>query len=52
MKPTENKHVLDSSHLDLLEKLISDMKFGSITLIIQDGKIVQIDKSEKYRVRD
>ncbi len=52
MKETRNKHVLDSSHLDTLEKLLSNMKFGSITLIIQDGKIVQIDKTEKYRVKD
>lgn len=52
MKETENRQVLDSSHLDTLEKLISDMKYGSITLIVQDGKIVQIDKTEKYRIKD
>ncbi len=52
MKETESKQVLDSSHLDTLEELLSDMKYGSITLIIQDGKIVQIDKTEKYRIKD
>ncbi len=52
MKETESKQVLDSSHLGTLEKLLSDMKYGSITLIIQDGKIVQIDKTEKYRIKD
>lgn len=48
---TGNRQVLDSSHLNTLEKLLNDMKYGSITLIIQDGKIVQIDKTEKYRVK-
>ena len=40
MKETESKNVL------------RDMKYGSVTLIIQDGKIVQIDKTEKYRIKD
>ncbi|MBO5070369.1 MAG: YezD family protein [Roseburia sp.] len=52
MKETESKQVWDSSHLGTLEELLSDMKYGSITLIIQDGKIVQIDKTEKYRMKD
>lgn len=40
---------LSNLHLDTLEKLLSDLKFGSVTIIIQDGKIVQIDKTEKHR---
>lgn len=52
MKETESKQVLDSSHLATLEELLSDMKYGNIALIIQDGKIVQIDKTEKYRIKD
>ena len=52
MKETESNQVLDSSHLGTLEELLSDMKYGSITLVIQDGKIVQIDKTEKYRIKN
>ncbi len=52
MEKTENKLVLDSSHLATLEKLLNNMKFGSVTLIVQNGKIVQIDKTEKYRMKD
>ena len=52
MKETESKQVLDSSHLGTLEELLIDMKYGSITLVIQDGKIVQIDKTEKYRIKN
>ena len=46
---TEKKQV---SRLEMLEKLLENMKFGSITLIVQDGKIIQIDKTEKYRLKD
>lgn len=52
MKKTEIRQILDRSHVDTLQKLLSDMKFGSVTLIIQDSKIVQIDKTEKYRIKD
>ncbi len=52
MKETESKQVLDSPHFGTLEELLRDVKYGSITLIIQDGKIIQIDKTEKYRIKD
>jgi len=37
---------------DIYEKLfqyIKDVRYGSIVVVIQDGKIVQIEKSEKFR---
>ncbi|GIN61882.1 hypothetical protein J27TS8_18750 [Robertmurraya siralis] len=33
-----------------LEEMLTTMKFGSITLVVQDGKIVQIEKNEKIRL--
>ena len=52
MKETESKQVLDSSHLGTLEELLSDKKYGSIPLVIQDVTIVQIDNSEKYIIKN
>lgn len=46
------KQILEHSHLEILEKLLSNTKYGSITLIVQDGKIVQIEKTEKHRLKD
>ncbi|AQX53387.1 YezD family protein [Priestia flexa] len=34
-----------------VEKMLSDMKFGSITLVVQDGKVVQLEKNEKVRIK-
>jgi hypothetical protein len=34
-----------------LMKMLESLKFGSITLIVQDGKIVQIEKNEKIRLQ-
>lgn len=46
-----NETALSAENLRTLEKMLSDMKFGSITIIVQDGKIIQIDKTEKVRVK-
>lgn len=48
----KKKQILERSRLEMLEKLLSTMKYGSITLVVQDGKIVQIDKTEKHRLKD
>lgn len=39
-----------SDYLDEVEKIVKDVKYGSVTLIIQDGKVIQIDKIEKIRL--
>lgn len=40
---------------DVAMKAISsslrDLRFGSVTIIVQDGVIVQIDRTEKNRLR-
>ncbi|MBQ8490171.1 MAG: YezD family protein [Pseudobutyrivibrio sp.] len=33
-----------------IKEFIETIEFGSVNIIIQDGKIVQIDKSEKIRI--
>ena len=50
MQETEKRQILRNSQIETLEKLLQDMKYGSITLIVQDGKVIQIDKTEKYRM--
>ncbi|QFT87471.1 hypothetical protein FIU87_02305 [Bacillus sp. THAF10] len=45
MKQTEWEDVV--SHL---ERMLQSVKFGSITLVVQDGKVIQIEKNEKVRL--
>ncbi|MBD5142333.1 MAG: YezD family protein [Ruminococcus sp.] len=47
-----NSKILKRSDLELLEKLLSTMKYGSVILVVQDGKIIQIERTEKYRLKD
>lgn len=37
--------------LDKLIEVINEVQFGTVTLIIQEGKIVQIEKNQKIRIR-
>ncbi len=49
---------MSSSNPDLwskeLERLVRDtlrsIRFGTVTLVVQDGKVIQVDKSEKIRI--
>lgn len=46
-----NKQNENAKNLMEVEKIISNMSFGSITLIIQDGLIIQVEKNEKIRFK-
>ncbi|BBB93404.1 MAG TPA: YezD family protein [Methylomusa anaerophila] len=43
---------LPSNVLTLIEKAITDINFGSVTLVVQDSRVIQIEKIEKIRVCD
>ncbi|WP_110113712.1 YezD family protein [Bacillus sp. CGMCC 1.16541] len=34
-----------------VEKMLEAMRYGSITIVVQDGKVVQLEKNEKVRIK-
>lgn len=52
-KKVENQKKTQISESDLKKLIdyIESVQYGSVTLIIQDCKIVQIEKSEKIRLK-
>lgn len=46
----EKKRQWRTEYSKKVEELLKDMKYGNITIIVQDGRIIQIDKTEKHRV--
>lgn len=42
---------LSPADLKKLSRLLSEVAYGSITLIIQNGKVVQVEKNEKIRLK-
>jgi len=46
-----SKSPISDKDLEKLYELASTISFGSITLVFQDGKLVQLEKNEKVRVK-
>lgn len=42
----------EREYAKLIHEIAKSMKYGSITISIQDGKIVQIEKIEKIRLKN
>lgn len=42
----------EENYLDIIKRLAKEIKFGSISIVIQDGKVVQIERNEKYRIKN
>jgi len=40
----------DDAVLEEIRKAILSLRFGNVQVIVQDGKVVQIDKTEKIRL--
>ncbi len=34
----------------LVRQTLASIKFGTITLVVQDGRVIQVDKSEEIRI--
>ncbi|HEY8462832.1 MAG TPA: YezD family protein [Bacillota bacterium] len=42
---------LSKSVFQKLNQLLAEIVYGSVTLIIQNGQVVQIEKNEKVRLK-
>lgn len=45
----ENK--VSDKEIKTIAEYIESIKFGSVNIVIQDGRIVQIEKNEKVRLK-
>ncbi|MDS0524785.1 YezD family protein [Clostridium sp. SHJSY1] len=46
----KTKTLTEEKMKQILE-LVSEINYGSVTLVIQDGIVVQVDRNEKIRIR-
>lgn len=45
-----NEGAITQTQLRHIQELAETIRYGSITLVFQDGALIQIDKSEKIRI--
>lgn len=48
---SESDALKKESYLEIIDGLIKDMKYGTITVVVQDGIVIQIDKTDKIRLK-
>ena len=51
VKDDGRREAIAPAQLRQIQELASAMRYGSITLVFQDGVLVQIDRSEKIRIQ-
>ena len=49
-KSTEPVASREVAVLRVIQEAVAGIKFGTVQIVIQDGRIVQIDKTEKIRL--
>ena len=48
---SQNKDENLEEALRTVRKLIGEISYGSVTLVVQDGVVVQIERQEKIRLK-
>lgn len=51
VEAVNDKLPLSPGDLKKLLEMVKSVRYGSITIIIQDGQVIQIDKNEKMRLK-
>lgn len=46
-----HKNVILERDIAKIIEMLETIQYGSVTVIVQDGKILQIEKNEKIRVK-
>ncbi|GEC89589.1 YezD family protein [Brevibacillus brevis] len=47
----KNKISLDDLLLEKIARALNDLEYGSIHIVVHDSQVVQIERTEKYRLR-
>ena len=47
----KKKTKISENDLKRIEDFIESVQFGTVTIVIQDGRIIQIERNEKLRLK-
>lgn len=49
--PVKNDIEYEAALSEKIFQMLATMSFGTITIIVQDGKVIQLEKNEKIRLK-
>lgn len=41
----------EKDYLNVVKQMVEEIKFGTVTITVQDGKVVQIEQNKKIRLK-
>lgn len=41
----------NDQYIDVVQKLVKDLDYGQVTIIVQDGRVIQVEQNRKIRLR-
>ena len=50
MESTKPDELEQDEAMQLVQEALQGLKFGVVTITVQDGKVVQVDRTEKRRL--
>lgn len=50
-KFSNNSNTISDDNLKNLLELLNNIKYGSVTLVIQDSLVVQVERNDKFRFK-
>ncbi|WP_455717086.1 YezD family protein [Anaerosporobacter sp.] len=48
---SHKKNNITDTDMNKIREFLETIQYGSVTVIVQDGKIIQIEKNEKVRLK-
>jgi hypothetical protein len=48
----QNAESLEKEYLNIVKNMVQEVRYGQIAIIVQDGKIVQIEQNKKIRIKN
>ncbi len=40
----------DKGYLNVVRKMVEEVQYGMVSIVVQDGKVVQIEQNRKVRI--
>ncbi len=42
----------EQEYLDVVKNMVDEVQYGQIVIVVQDGKVVQIEQNKKIRIKN
>jgi hypothetical protein len=48
----ETESYSGKKYLEIVKQMVDEVKYGYITITVQDGRVIQIDQNKKIRIKN